>query len=69
MATNQVMAFCKKCDKKTIHLQPSTSHVLHLILSLITFGVWVIIWFIVAASNNSQKECSVCGRSKGLFGT
>ena len=30
-----------------------TSHLLHLILSAVTFGIWVIIWILVAASNGS----------------
>lgn len=31
-----------------------TNHVLHLILSLLTGGLWIIIWIIVS-SNNSAK--------------
>jgi uncharacterized membrane protein YvbJ len=34
----------------------NTSHLLHLVLSLCTFGVWVIIWFIVAMSNSSENK-------------
>lgn len=34
----------------------STSHILHLILSLLTFGVWVIVWVIVASNNSSYNR-------------
>lgn len=33
-----------------------TSHVLHLLLSVITAGIWVIIWILVAASNGSENR-------------
>lgn len=32
-----------------------TSHLLHLILSLVTLGFWAIIWIIVAISNGSEN--------------
>jgi len=31
-----------------------TSHILHLLLTLLTGGLWVIMWAMVAASNASQ---------------
>lgn len=34
----------------------STSHVLHLILSVITGGLWLIVWFCVAVSNKSHNN-------------
>ena len=67
--TDQVMMYCKQCKAKTLHVQPTTSHVLHLLLSLITFGLWLIIWLIVTANNRNQGQCAVCGRTQGLFGT
>lgn len=69
MASNQVMSPCKVCGKSTMHLQPSTSHVLHLLLSILTMGFWVIAWFLVAQSNASQKTCTQCGSMRGLFGS
>lgn len=69
MATNQKMSRCRNCAKETIHLQPATSHVLHLLLSLITLGLWIPVWILVGVSNGSQLKCSVCGRARGLFGT
>lgn len=33
----------------------STSHLLHLVLTIITAGVWVIVWILVAASNGSEN--------------
>lgn len=67
--TDQVMQHCKKCGIITMHLRPSTSHILHLLLSVITFGAWLIVWFFVALNNASQSQCSSCGALRGLFGS
>lgn len=67
MASRQYMHKCKQCNKQTMHLGPSTSHLLHLLLSIVTVGIWVIPWIIISASNASQGQCSVCGKTKTLF--
>lgn len=67
--SEQVMMYCKQCEAKTLHTQPSTSHVLHLLLSFVTFGLWLIVWAIVIANNRNQGQCTACGRSQGIFGT
>ena len=33
-----------------------TSHVLHLLLSIFTVGIWLVIWLLVAASNGSENQ-------------
>lgn len=33
-----------------------TSHILHLILSFITLGVWIFIWILVAISNSTENS-------------
>ena len=32
-----------------------TSHLLHLFLSVITLGLWIVVWIIVALSNNLEN--------------
>ena len=32
-----------------------TNHLLHLILSILTAGIWLIIWILVVASNGSEN--------------
>lgn len=34
----------------------NTSHILHLLLSIITAGIWIIIWILVAISNSSENS-------------
>lgn len=60
MATSQRMKFCKKCKAMTLHLHHGPNHVLHLLLTLITCGVWLLIWLMAAANRGDQ--CTVCGR-------
>lgn len=69
MMSNQVMEYCNRCGIKTMHVYPATSHLLHLILSICTFGLWLPIWILASISNDSQKECTQCGADKGLFWT
>lgn len=38
-----------------ISKKPKTSHLLHLVLSLLTLGFWIIVWFIVALSNSIES--------------
>lgn len=42
--------------------KPGTNHVLHLILSIVTFGLWVFVWVLVSLSNASNPyRCPSCG--------
>ena len=47
---NQIKALQLLSKKK------STSHVLHLILSLVTVGLWIPVWIIVALSNSIENR-------------
>ena len=47
---NQIKAMQLLSKKK------STSHVLHLILSLVTVGLWLPVWIIVTLSNSIQNR-------------
>ena len=33
-----------------------TSHVLHLLLSIVTGGIWLIVWVVIGASNGSKRK-------------
>ena len=42
--------------------KPGTNHILHLILTLVTFGVWIIVWVLAAmASSSNSYRCPHCG--------
>jgi hypothetical protein len=37
------------------------NHVLHLILSLVTFGLWLPIWLLISAGGLGGWRCTQCG--------
>ena len=39
MATDQRMYHCKRCRKATLHISQSTSHLIHLFLTILNMGV------------------------------
>lgn len=71
MAQQQRQAFCPRCDEYRLHTRQAaeTHHVVHLILTLVTCGVWLLIWFLdilVTGLDNSRKPylCSACGETE-----
>jgi hypothetical protein len=40
--------------------RPGTNHILHLLLSLITGGLWIIVWVGIAVKFGGWK-CPICG--------
>ena len=61
MATEQVMRECNRCGKPTLHLIQQPNHILHLLLSLVTFGGWLIIWFLIGQSAK-EYQCTMCAK-------
>lgn len=55
---------CRECQKRTKHERQfkDISHILHLLLSIITFGLWAIVWFLlIMLHDKGPWRCSVCG--------
>jgi hypothetical protein len=58
----QISAYCPNCRKQTLHARECISNVLHLILSIITAGLWIPVWiFLGIKSVSSRTRCQVCG--------
>jgi hypothetical protein len=66
MPTSQLMKNCVECKKKTLHIQEVPNNVLHLILSIITVGLWLIVWLLFI--DKKDPQCTVCGRSNDFLG-
>jgi len=63
-------AECPVCNKRVLILckEKNINHILHLLLSVFTCGIWLIIWLLCAISNSTVQEdwyCSVCGTNLG----
>lgn len=63
MATQALNLFCANCQAETGHTKSTTSHVLHLLLTCFTFGLWLIPWILIGLVNTSPPRCSHCGAS------
>lgn len=60
MPTKQIMLPCIDCGKQSVHIQQTPNHILHLLLSLVTFGIWVIVWILVSVAKDNAT-CTLCG--------
>ena len=55
--------FCKVCDKQVKVQGKSTSHLLHLVLTLITGGLWLIVWVLIGMGSGDWR-CECCGTER-----
>ena len=75
MATKvaQQMMFCKSCGKQTLHQKniKEMSWLMHLVLTIFTGGIWLIIWVLMflwhmvakpASAVANRWVCSQCGK-------
>ncbi len=52
---------CYVCKGNTVHIVSSINHILHLILSIITGGLWIPIWILLGIiSMFKTDQCLVC---------
>jgi hypothetical protein len=54
--------YCKECKKMVKVESKGSSHILHLLLSIITCGLWIPLWFLCAMSRDWR--CAECGSRK-----
>ena len=60
-------SYCQACCENRPFEKQSASHVLHLLLSIVTFGVWLPVWFLCALSAGFQPwHCPMCGKLRWL---
>lgn len=62
MAYKDVPGYCQYCEQMRMGRKYVTPHLVHLILSVCTYGVWVIVWALHALfAAASKAQCAVCG--------
>lgn len=52
--------YCKHCRKQVKIEGQSPNHILHLLLSIITGGLWLIVWIILCCLSGKYR-CPICG--------
>lgn len=60
MGEQRRSAYCEYCQQQRLVVRERASHILHLLLTLLTFGLWAIIWLGVAVQIGGWR-CTVCG--------
>jgi len=61
MPSDQVVVYCKNCKKSTVQVKQRANHILHLLLSVVTVGIWLIVWFFIALFTSDTPTCTICG--------
>ncbi len=60
--------YCGQCDSPQKSTRQHISHLLHFIVSLVTLGMWLPVWFGVALVANYRWTCDACGAAVKLRG-
>lgn len=60
MAFQEATGWCEKCHRQVMLRRPGANHVLHLILTLVTCGIWSIVW-ILSSVRIGGWRCTICG--------
>lgn len=58
--TDKTQKHCKTCGGKVLAERPGTNHLVHIIMSIITAGLWLPIWLLSAVKIGGWR-CTRCG--------
>lgn len=53
--------YCDHCQRHVLGRRNGINHILHLLISLFTCGLWVIPWFFASMTFKAQFACPNCG--------
>jgi len=67
MPTEESMERCSKCGRRTMHVARKPNHILHLLLTVFTAGIWLIPWLLLSLGQK-PAQCTECGKRRGPFG-
>jgi hypothetical protein len=60
MANESGTGFCYVCQERTRVERKGINHVLHLLLTLVTFGLWIFVWLLTPLLRQPW-HCTRCG--------
>jgi hypothetical protein len=61
MGSKSASGYCSNCQRDVLAVRQTPNHVLHLLLAIVTSGLWIIIWVLVAV-RRSAPRCTNCGK-------
>ena len=54
--------WCFSCGRQTVMVKPRVNHLLHLALSVVTLGLWLLVWAALGFRNSERPPyCESCG--------
>ena len=60
MGVQESSGYCPDCGRNVLIRRPGTNHVLHLLLSCLTLGLWLPVWLLCSIKIGGWR-CTVCG--------
>ena len=60
MGFQETRGFCTNCNKYVLVRGATPNHILHLLLTLVTCGLWLIVWVLLSIAPVVWR-CSQCG--------
>ena len=64
LSQQETTKFCASCNRNVLAVRPGTSRLRQLRLTMLTLGLWSIVW-IADAFRRPGWRCSVCDRRVG----
>ncbi|KAA0970276.1 hypothetical protein FPY71_07035 [Aureimonas fodinaquatilis] len=61
MGVRKEQMYCRHEDKIVLAERNTPNHILHLLLTVFTFGLWLIPWFLMSQTSRAHF-CPSCGR-------
>jgi hypothetical protein len=62
MGMEQTQKYCSDCKADVLAQRKGVNHILHLLLTIVTGGLWIIIWLVVMLASFGGWRCSKCGK-------
>ncbi len=60
MSVDYSQKYCPHCKEYVLAVRKGTNHILHLLLTIVTCGAWIIIWILCAIKIGGWR-CPKCG--------
>lgn len=60
MGDDRTSRFCRTCNRQALATRPGTNHILHLLISVFTLGLWIPMWILISIKIGGWR-CNTCG--------
>ena len=63
MGQKHTSKYCSRCRVKVMAVGKTPNHILHLLMSVVTAGLWLPVWLIIGLCSGGGYRCTTCGNS------